>query len=145
MWVYCRIEKIAIISVMFEFFKYAKFTRVQCSSSGVTCPNAKCNVILKNRTTSFMNLSCDLKFPIKKFYVKYFLILIMISSKKIFSRLQFLTGSWTWSEVFDKLLRWKKLVLVPFLSTSKNFPCLNRKCASSTKRFLKWYTNVLIL
>ena len=49
--------------------KYAKITKVECSSTGITCPNPKCNVVFVARNYSYMNAECDLKKPLTKFKV----------------------------------------------------------------------------
>ena len=49
--------------------KYAKITKVECSSTGKTCPNPKCNVVFVARNFSYMNAGCDLKKPLMKFKV----------------------------------------------------------------------------
>lgn len=51
-------------------FQYARFTRVQCSSSGIKCENPKYSLKLVNRTTSLINFSCNLKQHLIKFYVR---------------------------------------------------------------------------
>ena len=47
-------------------FKYSKITKVECSSSGKTCPNQRCNVVFVARNYSYMNVGCDLKKPLMK-------------------------------------------------------------------------------
>ena len=51
------------------FLKYAKITKVECSSTGKTCTNPKCNVVFVARNYSYMNVGCDLKKPLMKFKV----------------------------------------------------------------------------
>jgi hypothetical protein len=67
-----EMRKLLCEFLFFFVFKYAKFTRVQCSSSGKTCINAKCSIILASRTESYISFSCDLLRSISNVKVEVF-------------------------------------------------------------------------
>lgn len=53
--------------------KVHKFTKAECSSTGLTCPNVYCKVKAVSRTTSLMNYGCNLKRNLTFFRVTIFL------------------------------------------------------------------------
>ena len=56
--------KALIIKEIFNFQKFEKFTKVECSSSNKTCINPYCNLKAYSRKITFMNFGCDLLKPL---------------------------------------------------------------------------------
>ena len=108
------------------FLQLARFTKVYCNSTGITCKNVFCKVRPISRFISFMDFGCDLDYPVDNFKVG---LIKKFKQRPQTQLMHFsLTFSFGWKSVGERWDNWSRcltLMYALYWETLAIFHCFN--------------------